>query len=64
MAEHDLDGPQIGAALQQMRGEGVPQDVRADLARDAGRDPVGLEDLPDADARQGAAVARVDEQPR
>ena len=38
MAEHDLDGPEIGAALQQMRRERMPQDVRAEVARDAGLD--------------------------
>ncbi len=33
VAEHHLDGPQVGAALQEMRREGMPQDVRAEVAR-------------------------------
>ena len=38
VAEQGLDHPQIRAALQQVGGEGVAQDVRADPGRiDAGR---------------------------
>jgi hypothetical protein len=33
MAEQDLDGAQVCASLQQMRGEAVPQGVRMNLAR-------------------------------
>ena len=33
MAEHLLDGPQVGAALQQVRRERVPQQVRVDAVR-------------------------------
>ena len=37
MAEQHLHRAQIGAAFEQMGGEGVAQDVRADpLGRDAG----------------------------
>ena len=35
MAQHDLYGPQIGAALQEVAGEGVPDGVRADVVLDA-----------------------------
>src|SRR5215471_9327291 len=59
--EHHLDGAQIGAALEQVRGEGVPQDVRTESARDACLHAVRLEDLPEADPRQAAAALRVDE---
>src|SRR2546423_4465655 len=36
VAEHHLDGPQIGAVLQQMRGERMPQHVRRNVCADAG----------------------------
>ena len=36
VAEHHLDHPQVRAALEQVRRERVPQDVRAEVARDAG----------------------------
>ena len=39
--EHHLDGAQIGAALEQMRRERMPQDVRTERAADAGATTVG-----------------------
>ena len=33
MAEHLLDAPEVGAALEQVRGEGVPEQVRVDAPR-------------------------------
>ena len=35
VAEHHLDGAQVRAAFEQMRGEGVPQHVRTERRRDA-----------------------------
>ena len=31
MAEQDLDGPQVGAVLQQVGGEAVPQRMHGDV---------------------------------
>src|SRR5262245_65761857 len=62
MAEHQLDGAEIGAALEQMRRERMPDDVRAQRAANAGAASVRLENLPEADARQRSA-ASVQEQP-
>src|SRR5436305_9724155 len=50
VAEHHLDRAQVGAALEQMRREGVPQGVRAERAREPGRRTMALEDLPEAHA--------------
>ena len=36
VAEHHLDGAQVGAALEQVRRERVAQHVRAERARQAG----------------------------
>jgi hypothetical protein len=36
MAEQDLNGAQIDAGFEQVRGEGVPQRVRMDGLRDPG----------------------------
>src|SRR5437016_5037931 len=52
VAEHQLNRPQIGAPLEQVRRERVPQDVRAQRPRQAGLDRVLLEDLPEPDAAQ------------
>ncbi len=64
VAEHGLDRAQIRAALEQMRRERVPEHVRAEVRADAGLAAVGLQELPESTARQPAAAARVDEQPR
>ena len=69
VAEHDLDRAQIGAPLEQVRGERVAQDVRAEVAAQAGRPTVRFEDLPEPDPRQRAApgvdelLARLASQP-
>src|SRR5262245_5208920 len=52
VAEHHLDSAQIGAALQQMRREGVPQDVGTQRARKVGAAPVVFQNFPESDARQ------------
>ena len=36
MSQHALDGPQIGAAFQQMGGEGVAERMGTDILGDAG----------------------------
>src|SRR4051812_7315253 len=53
--EHHLDQAQVRSALEQVRGEGMPQHVRAEISRHARLRAVRLEDLPEADARQRAA---------
>ena len=59
--EQLLDRAQIGAALQQVRGEGMPERVRADAeARAAGRD-VACDEALHAAPREPCA-ARGDEQ--
>src|SRR3954447_3397905 len=63
VAEHQLNGPQVSAALEQVRRERMAEHVRADRRRQIGAARVVLQDLPEADAAQRAA-ARVEEQPR
>ena len=63
VAQHHLNRAQVGAAFEQMRGERVADDVRAERARQPRRGAVPFEDLPEPDARQRSA-ARVDEEPR
>ena len=45
--EHFLDLPQVGAAGQQVRGEAVPQRVRAGLALDAATPGLAPHESPD-----------------
>src|SRR6202030_1847672 len=61
VAQHHLDGAQIGAALEQVRGERVTNDMGTERWRQSGAPPVGLENLPEADAAERSA-SRVDEQ--
>ena len=56
VSEHLLDGAQIGAALEQVRREGVTQRVRRDGLRDAGLIDVLAENLPGAHAREWLAA--------
>ena len=60
MTEHQLNGAEIGAALEQMRRERMPQYVRAERRGETGPAAVLLEDLPETDAAERTA-ARVDE---
>ena len=59
MAEHLLDGADVRAVLEQVRGEAVAEDVRRDAFR---RDADGIgalaDDLEDALPREGAAEPR------
>src|SRR5690349_10834911 len=56
VAEHQLNGAQVGAALEQMRRERMPQHVRAQRARELRLAAVALQDLPESDAAHGAAA--------
>src|SRR5262249_50864368 len=64
MAEHGLNGPQIGSALEQMRRERVAQHVRTEVTANAGPAPVGLERLPEAKAREFLTFSAAQEEPR
>src|SRR5438067_3074730 len=61
--EHHLDGAQIGAALEEVRGEGMPHDVRAEHARQLRAPAVRFQNLPEADAAEWPA-ARVEKDTR
>ena len=52
VTEHHLNGAQIGAALEQMRRERVPQHVRAQGLRQTRLPRVALQNLPEPDTRQ------------
>ena len=58
MAEHQLHAAQVGAALEQVAGEGMAQHVRRDARRiDAGGQRRLLQELREALARQMAGAA-------
>ena len=61
MPEQLLDDPQVRSALEQMRGERVPQGVRADAFGDAGTVRCALDGRPHLLPRQ-AATAIAEEQ--
>src|SRR2546423_1090248 len=62
VAQHHLDGTQIGATLEEMGGERMTQHVRAERRGDACAPPIRLQHLPEAAARQSSSAApRVDE---
>src|SRR5215208_37398 len=56
VAEHLLHGAQVGAALQQVGGEGVAERVGRDVLLDSGSLDVLLQDLPGAHAGEGRAA--------
>ena len=63
VAKHLLQGAQIGAAIQQVRGKGVAQNVRRDARRiDPGLDRGVLQELDEALARKVVAVAPLGEE--
>src|SRR5258705_5292611 len=65
VAEHHLDGPEIGAAVEQVGRKGMAQHVRAERPGHLCAPAIRLQDLPEPDARQAeAAASSVDEQPR
>ena len=59
--EHFLDRAQVGAALQQMCGEGMAEGMRRHVLRDAGALDVSAENLPSAHSGE-RQPARVEEQ--
>ncbi len=64
VAEQGLDNAQVGAAFQQVGGEGVAQDVRADPSRvDPGRDGGFFQQLAEPARRQMAGCAARREEP-
>ena len=42
--EHFLNGPEIGSRVEQVRGESVPEPMRAQLLPKAARDKFGLQE--------------------
>src|SRR5688572_354690 len=64
VAEHGLDGAEVGAALEQVRRERVTQDVRAEMTAHTGGESVLLQQLPEPEAGEPCSTAGVDEQPR
>ena len=57
VAEELLDDAEVGTMAKQVAGEGVSQDVRVDVLLDAGSAGNVFDDLPDATARHGVAIA-------
>ena len=53
MAEQDLDGPQVGAGLEQMGGETVAQGMGRDVLAHTGGPPSTLANLLDAGGGNG-----------
>src|SRR5690349_16681812 len=56
VTEHLLHRPEVGAPLQQVGGERMPQRMRRDVPRDAGALHVAAQDLPRAHARERPAT--------
>ena len=61
VAQHFLDGAQVGAFLQHVRAKSVPQGMRMNVGRQSARHRNLLHDAPDA-ARGQPRAAQVDEQ--
>ena len=51
MSQHALDGPQIGAAFQQMGGEGMAERMRAHVFFDTGHFRLLLDNMENHDPR-------------
>ena len=60
MAEHHLDGAEVGTAFEQVRGERVADHMRAERRADTGGSSVRPQDLPEPDPAERSAAA-VDE---
>src|SRR5260370_37474096 len=52
VAEHELDGPEVCAALEQVRGKTVPQHVMRKSDAHSGLPSISRKYLPDAEAAQ------------
>src|SRR5687767_1221495 len=64
MAQEELDHPQVGAVIDEMRGERVAQRVRRDRATYAGRLTISLDEAPEGLARHGPAACGYEERVR
>ncbi len=58
MAKHLLDRAQVGAAAEEVRGEGVAQGVRRGPLRQASKAHIALQHAPEAAAAEWPAEAR------
>src|ERR1700741_5662812 len=47
VAQHHLDGPQVGAAIEQVRGERMADDMRAERFREPGMAAVRFQNFPE-----------------
>ena len=61
MPQHGLDGSQVGASLQELRGKAVAEGVRADVLSDAGLGSIFLYIYEERDAAQPFAPSQRDE---
>src|SRR5262245_24912138 len=50
MTEHQLNRPKVRSSLEQVRGKGVTDDMRAERAADSRSAPMRFEYLPESDA--------------
>src|SRR5262245_47808258 len=64
VAEHLLDGAQVGAAAEEVRGEGVAERVRGGLGGGAGDEDVALEIARHAPRGEAAAARVPEDRPR
>ncbi len=55
VAQHHLDGSQVGTAVEQMSGERVTDDMRAERFREPGLTAVPFQNFPEPDAAERAA---------
>src|SRR5882757_3399772 len=64
VAQHHLDRAQVGTALQEVRGKGMSQSVRAQRPCKARLLRIALQDLPETNTRQSSTAAtRAHEEP-
>ena len=61
VSEHGLDGSQVGASFQELRGKAVAEGVRADVLADAGLGGIFLYIYEERDAAQPFAPSQRDE---
>lgn len=53
MPQHDLDGPEVSPAFQEMTGKGMAKGVRGNMVKNMGLPGVLFEALPEALSRHG-----------
>ena len=61
VAQHLLNGTQVGTAFEEMRGEGVAEGVRRHRGAYVGGDAQHAYDVEDGDARECRATAEAEE---